>query len=249
MDDTSRIPPLPRQVEATLDEGRVYLLQVKEDALSPEAMLHALVGLVQTQELTKLEAVRRARAVWDELSSPRIDQSENPLVVAQGIGAAAGVASGGIALPTTLEELRSLPPGSIVVADYLAMDLGEHDLQAVAGVLTIKGGMGSHAANLARKIGLPCIAGCQALAINIQDQAISLGGKIFKVGEQISLNGSTGEIYPGPIKVAPPPLIRYLQTRTVPDLFEDPDTFGFYQDYQTMLLWARELDIYLPKLG
>ncbi len=227
MADTSvEILRAPAQLEITVEAGQPYVLQLKKETLSPPAMLHALVQMADEGIISRKEAVLRAKEIWHLLAIGSFDEKTKPDAVANGIAASAGVASGKIALPQSIEELCRVPDGAIIVAEYLDPEAAIDDLKPTWGILIQKGGVNSHAANVARKENLPCVAGCKDLTIDYTARTITISGQVFQEGDHISIDGTFGQVFPGKLEA----------TKT-----EVPD-------HKIILAWAEEEEIFLPKI-
>ncbi len=217
----------PAQLEITVEAGRPYVLQAKKETLSPSAMLHALVQMADEGIISRKEAVLRAKEAWNLLATNSFDEESKPEAIANGVAASAGAVSGKIALPQSIEELSNVPDGAIIVAEYLDPEAAIDDLKSTWGILTQKGGVNSHAANVARKEGLPCVAGCKDITIDYAARTVTINGHVFQEGDHISIDGTFGQVFAGELEVI---------KSNVPD-------------HKIILDWAEEEEIFLPKLS
>lgn len=186
-----------QDVEFTIDDGRLFILQTRNAKRTASAAVSHLHQFVKEKVITRKEALER-------LSFDQVKQMLHPSLkpteaepLGRGLPASPGAVSGKIALdPETAVQWRRAEQKVILVRketspeDILGMSVSE-------GILTATGGMTSHAAVVGRGMGKACVVGCQALRIDEAKREIQLGEHSLKEGEEITLNGSTGEVYAG----------------------------------------------------
>ena len=186
-------------IEFTIEDGRLWMLQVRVGKRSPQAALRIAVDMAEDQEfpLTRDEAVRRVLPI---LANPPVvarptDHEITPRV--KGLAASPGTASGPIALtPETAIEAAEAGRVAILVRAETSPD-DVHGMAKAAGILTSRGGLASHAAVVARGWGIPAVVG--ATDIEIEADVVRLGDRSLRPGEVITIDGSTGEVFEGEV--------------------------------------------------
>jgi pyruvate,orthophosphate dikinase len=186
-------------IEFTIEDGRLWLLQVRVGKRSPQAALRIAVDMAEDPAflLSRAEAVERVRAVLAD--PPRSAGVRNPAAVAflTGLPASPGTASGPI-VTDPAAAVRSAEVGrrAILVRAETSPD-DVHGMAAAAGILTSRGGLASHAAVVARGWGIPAVVG--ATELEVGDGRLSVNGRAFPAGDDITIDGSTGEVFEGSI--------------------------------------------------
>ncbi|MCB1517814.1 MAG: hypothetical protein KDJ19_09400, partial [Hyphomicrobiaceae bacterium] len=179
-------------------EGRLAFLSARGAPASAEADLNAAVDRAERGIWSTREAVNAiAPKQLSQLLHPRLTRDENRHPIASGLGVALGAATGKIAFsPEDAGRLRARGIHSILVM----METGPTDVEgmhAASGILTARGGMTSHAAVVARVIGRPCVAGVRTLSIDEAEQTCRIGEQVFRAGEDITIDGTHGEVFRG----------------------------------------------------
>ncbi len=191
-----------QDMEFTIEEGKLYFLQTRNGKRTAEAAINIACDLVDEGVIDKKEAVLRIEAKsLDQLLHPTFDKDalKNGKVVGTGLPASPGAAAGRIVFSAEDAKEKSKDGRVILVR----LETTPEDIEGMAaseGILTVRGGMTSHAAVVARGMGTCCVSGCGDIKINEEAKEFSLGGVTFKEGDYISLDGSTGNIYEGDIK-------------------------------------------------
>ncbi len=199
-----------QDVEFTVEDDVLYMLQTRAAKRTAAAAIKAAVDMVDEGVISREEAVVRIDpAHLDQLLHPRIDPDTAPEPVAKGLNASPGAASGAIVLDadTAVERAKGEP---VVLVRYETTPDDIHGMIAAQGILTVHGGMTSHAAVVARGMGKPCVAGCEGLSI--EDGVIRLGGHELREGDVITIDGGSGQVYLGRIDLVPPQLNDDFQT-------------------------------------
>jgi pyruvate,orthophosphate dikinase len=210
-----------QDIEFTVEEGKLYLLQTRSAKRTAAAALKAAVDMVDEGLISREEAVARIDpGQLDQLLHPRIDPDASYEVVATGLNASPGAASGGIVFDADTAEDRGKNGTSVILVRWETTPDDIHGMIAAQGILTAHGGMTSHAAVVARGMGKPCVAGCEALSVDAKAKTASLNGHKLNEGDVITIDGGTGEVIIGEV-----PLIE-------PDINED---------FETVLGWADAL--------
>jgi pyruvate,orthophosphate dikinase len=184
-------------VEFTIERGRLWILQTRVGKRSPAAGLRMAIDMATEPDfpLERREAVERVAHVLDD--PPKATGPRDPAAVAltTGLAASPGIGSGEIAIdPTAAAEAAEAGRSVILVRSETSPD-DVHGMAKAAGILTARGGLASHAAVVARGWGIPAVVG--AAEVRLGDGSVSIGGQTFAVGDEISIDGSTGEVFAG----------------------------------------------------
>jgi pyruvate,orthophosphate dikinase len=211
-----------QDIEFTVEEGRLYILQTRNGKRTGLAAVNIAVEMVGEGLISREEALLRVEpAHIEQLLHPQIDPTQpmpQPLD-SKGLPASPGAAVGRIVLNSEeavkqfqeVQEARSAGKGGgvhysgrfILVREETAPD--DIDGMVVAqGILTARGGMTSHAAVVARGMGKPCVASCPTLSIDDATETVTIGGFAFKAGDYLTIDGTTGTVYPGELKLRAP---------------------------------------------
>jgi pyruvate, orthophosphate dikinase len=194
--------------EFTIENERLFMLQTRTGKRTASAAVKIAVDMVQEGLIGKEEAVLRIDpAQLDQLLHPVIDPSQKIEVAATGLPASPGAASGVIAF--TADEAVEMAtaqklPTILVRQETVPDDI--HGMDAAMGILTARGGMTSHAAVVARGMGKPCVAGCEALHIDEHHRILKIRDKTVKHGEYITIDGGKGQVILGKVKLMEPEL-------------------------------------------
>ena len=189
-------------MEFTIEDGKLYFLQTRNGKRTAQAAIQVACDLVDEGMITPQEAVLRIEAKsLDQLLHPAFDAAElkNGKQIGEALPASPGAAAGRIYFNAD-DAVAAHAAGSRVI--LVRQETSPEDIEgmhAAEGVLTMRGGMTSHAAVVARGMGTCCVSGCGDLKVHEEDKFIELGGYTIKEGEYISLDGSTGKIYLGDI--------------------------------------------------
>jgi pyruvate, orthophosphate dikinase len=196
-----------QDLEFTVEQGKLWMLQTRSGKRTAKAALRIAVELANEGLISKHEAVTRVDpASLDQLLHPTIDPDAERSVIATGLPASPGAASGEIVF--TADEAETLGGHGrrviLVRAETSPEDI--HGMHAAQGILTARGGMTSHAAVVARGMGKPCVSGAGALRIDLANNTLSAGGVTLKKGEVITIDGSTGQVLAGKVAMREPEL-------------------------------------------
>ena len=196
-----------QDLEFTIERGKLWMLQTRSGKRTAKAALKIAVDLQQEGKITSDEAVMRIDpASLDQLLHPTIDPAAHRDVVAKGLPASPGAASGKIAFsPLEAEAIAQRAEKAILVRIETSPE-DINGMQAADGILTSRGGMTSHAAVVARGMGKPCVSGAGMLKINYADGVMQVGGRTFHSGDIITIDGATGEVMAGEIQMLQPEL-------------------------------------------
>src|ERR671937_300040 len=202
-----------QDIEFTVEEGRLYLLQTRSAKRTAAAALKAAVAMVGEGLITREEAVARIDpAQLDQLLHPRIDPDADVEVAAHGLNASPGAASGKIVLDADTAEERGVAGESVILVRWETTPDDIHGLIQAQGILTAHGGMTSHAAVVARGMGKPCVARCDELSIDPDARTITLGGQALSEGDVLTIDGGTGAVIIGEVPLVPPEVNDDLET-------------------------------------
>ena len=224
-----------QDMEFTIQEGRLFMLQTRNGKLTTHAAVKIAVDMVKEKLIDKRTAISRIDAnQLDQLLHPTFDPKAKRDVIARGLPASPGAAFGRVVFHADDAE-RLAAKGEVVI--LVRIETSPEDVGGMhvsQGILTTRGGMTSHAAVVARGMGTCCVAGCGSIQINYQKEAFTVDGKVVKKGDYISLDGTLGEVMLGKVPTVEPALsgdfnklmkwtdeIRRLKIRTNADTPED----------------------------
>jgi len=195
-----------QDVEFTVERGKLWMLQTRTGKRTAAAAVKIAVDMVNEGLITKEEALMRvAPAQVDQFLHPRFDPKavqkakEAGKLLAVGLNASPGAASGIVIFDADTAEERGKTGEAVILVRPETNPDDVHGMVQAQGILTQHGGMTSHAAVVARGWGKPCVAGCEALRINLDARKFTVDGKDIKEGDYISINGATGEVFEGSI--------------------------------------------------
>jgi pyruvate, orthophosphate dikinase len=210
-----------QDIEFTVEEGRLYLLQTRSAKRTAAAALKAAVSMVDEGLIGRDEAVVRIDpSQLDQLLHPMIDPNAKLEVAARGLNASPGAASGKVVLDADTAEERGRAGESVILVRWETTPDDIHGLIQAAGILTAHGGMTSHAAVVARGMGKPCVAGCEELTIDQDAHTITIAGQKLAEGDTITIDGGSGSVIVGQVDLVPPQI---------------------NEDFETILGWADDL--------
>ena len=193
-----------QDLEFTIQEGKLFILQTRNGKRTASAAVKIAADMVEEGLISNREAVMRVTPrELDMLLHPNIDPKEKYEVVGKGLPASPGAAVGQIVFTAEKAEEMAASGEKVILVrkETSPEDIGGMD--AAQGILTATGGLTSHAAVVARGMGKCCVAGCGALSIK-NDGSCTISGRVFREGDVITLNGSTGEVIPGPLTLIQP---------------------------------------------
>jgi pyruvate,orthophosphate dikinase len=195
-----------QDLEFTVERGKLFMLQTRSAKRSAEAAVRIALDLVGEGLIDRRRAVGMvdARAL-DQLFHARIDPAQTPLIAAKGLNASPGAATGQVVFSAddAVTWKAEGKPTILVRVETTPDDV--HGMIAAQGILTAKGGATSHAAVVARGMGKPCVAGCDALQIDRRTKRAHLGTEELREGDWITIDGTTGNVAIGKLELIPPP--------------------------------------------
>jgi pyruvate, orthophosphate dikinase len=196
-----------QDLEFTIEKGKLWMLQTRAGKRTAKAALKIAVEMVDEGLLSEEEAIGRVEpAALDQLLHPTIDPGAERDVVTTGLPASPGAASGAIVFTSdAAEEARAAGRKAILVrVETSPEDI--HGMHAAEGILTSRGGMTSHAAVVARGMGKPCVAGAGMLRVDYRNGVINVAGRRLNEGDIITIDGATGQVLLGEVKMQQPTL-------------------------------------------
>jgi pyruvate,orthophosphate dikinase len=194
-----------QDVEFTVESGRLYLLQTRGAKRTAAAAFACAVSLVDEGLIERSDAVRRIEPLSiDQLLHPTIDPDIAVDVVATGLAASPGAARGRAVFDADRAAAGAADGEDMILVrpETTADDI--HGLISARGVLTARGGMTSHAAVVARGMGKPCVAGCSALIVDVEDRSAVVNGRTIREGDVITIDGTAGHVILGAVELVEP---------------------------------------------
>jgi pyruvate,orthophosphate dikinase len=196
-----------QDLEFTIEQGKLWMLQTRNGKRTAQAALRIAVELAQEKLITKEEAVARIDpSALDQLLHPTIDPSAERKIIATGLPASPGAASGEIVFSSEEAELLKSQGRKVILVRIETSPEDIHGMHAAEGILTTRGGMTSHAAVVARGMGKPCVSGAGTLRVDYRAQTMTAGGVTMKKGDTLTIDGSTGQVLAGKVPMVEPAL-------------------------------------------
>ncbi|OGW27536.1 MAG: pyruvate, phosphate dikinase [Nitrospirae bacterium GWC2_57_13] len=206
--------------EFTVQENTLYMLQTRTGKRTAHAAVKIAVDMVKEGLISKEEAVLRVEpASLDQLLHPIIDPKAKITVVAKGLPASPGAASG-MAVFSADEAVKQAKKHPVILCRPETTPDDIHGMDAAKGILTARGGMTSHAAVVARGMGKPCVAGCESIRVDVKAKKFSVDKTTVKEGDWVTIDGGTGRVILGKVPT------------------KDPVVSG---DFGTLMQWADEV--------
>ena len=196
-----------QDIEFTVEQGRLYMLQTRNGKRTAQAALKIAVDLAAEGLITREEAIGRVEPeTLEQILHPSIDPKAPRDVIATGLPASPGAAVGKLVFDAgEAERLGSAGEAVILVREETSPE-DIHGMHAARGIVTARGGMTSHAAVVARGMGRPCVCGAGELHIDLQARELHARGRVFKAGDVVTVDGSKGEVLAGAMKMVEPEL-------------------------------------------
>jgi pyruvate,orthophosphate dikinase len=196
-----------QDVEFTIQLGRLWLLQTRSGKRTTDAALKISVDMAAEGLITRDEAVLRVDpSALDQLLHPTIDPAAENDLIAKGLPASPGAASGEIVFHAEMAEALRAKGRDVILVRAETSPEDVHGMHAAVGILTARGGMTSHAAVVARGMGRPCISGAGTLKIDANAGTMRAGVRTFRAGDVITIDGGNGRVYAGKAKMRAPEL-------------------------------------------
>ncbi len=227
-----------QDVEFTVQEGKLFMLQTRAGKRTAEAALKAAVDMVGEGLIDQRAAIARVDpAALDQLLHPTLDPNAAKEQIAAGLGASPGAATGEVVFTAEEAEKLAADNRDVILVRTETSPEDIHGMHAARGILTARGGMTSHAAVVARGMGRPCVSGAGMLKIDAARGEMSAGGVSIQRGEVITIDGTTGQVFKGKVAMRQPELtgdfgtlmgwadsVRRLKVRTNADTPADAAT-------------------------
>jgi pyruvate,orthophosphate dikinase len=227
-----------QDVEFTIQDGRLFMLQTRSGKRTAEAALKIAVDMVEEGLIDRNMAIGRVDPnSLDQLLHPTLDPNAAKELIATGLAASPGAATGEAVFTADEAEKLARDGNAVILVRAETSPEDIHGMHAAKGILTARGGMTSHAAVVARGMGRPCVSGAGALKIDAAQGVMTTGSVTIRRGEIITIDGSTGEIFKGAVPMRQPELtgdfatlmgwadsIRALKVRTNADTPTDATT-------------------------
>jgi pyruvate,orthophosphate dikinase len=196
-----------QDLEFTVEQGKLWMLQTRSGKRTAKAALRIAVELANEGLISKEEAVLRVDPLaLDQLLHPTIDPRAHRRVIATGLPASPGAASGEIIFSSDEAAELKADGRKLILVRVETSPEDIHGMHAAEGILTTRGGMTSHAAVVARGMGKPCVSGAGSLRVDYVARTMTVGGKAYKQGDFITVDGSTGQVLAGKIDMIEPQL-------------------------------------------
>jgi len=196
-----------QDLEFTVEQGKLWMLQTRAGKRTAKAALRIAVDLANESLITREEAVTRVDpASLDQLLHPTIDPKAERQVIATGLPASPGAASGEVVFSSDEAELLKTQGRKVILVRIETSPEDIHGMHASEGILTTRGGMTSHAAVVARGMGKPCVSGAGAIRVDYAAGTLQAGGVTVKKGDIITIDGSTGQVLTGRVAMQEPAL-------------------------------------------
>ena len=194
-----------QDIEFTIQQKTLYMLQTRNGKRTAAASLRIAVEMANEGLIDQKEAVRRVNpSALDQLLHPTLDPNAPRKLLAKGLPASPGAASGAVVFNADEAESRAGKGEAVILVRVETSPEDIHGMHAARGILTTRGGMTSHAAVVARGMGRPCVAGAGGIVVDYNAQTLSSGGQVVRGGDTITLDGSTGEVFLGSVSMVEP---------------------------------------------
>jgi pyruvate,orthophosphate dikinase len=222
--------------EFTVEDGKLFMLQTRNGKRTGLAAVKIACDMVKEKLIDWKTAVHRVPAEQlDQVLAPVFDRAavKAAALIAKGLPAGPGAASGKIYFnaESCVEAAASGEKVLLVRVETSPEDL--RGMIAAEGILTARGGVSSHAALVARQMGKVCVCGAGELQVNYAEKTLTVGGRVFKEGEYLSIDGTRGEVYDGQIKTAPSEIIQVLVEKSL-----SPAKSPIYKNFEQLMTWC-----------
>ncbi|WP_068076674.1 pyruvate, phosphate dikinase [Novosphingobium lentum] len=197
-----------QDIEFTVEQGKLWMLQTRSGKRTAKAALKMAVDMVHEGLIDEATAIARIDPMaLDQLLHPTLDPNAPRDVLTRGLPASPGAAAGAIVFDADTAEHRASLGESVILVRVETSPEDIHGMHAAKGILTARGGMTSHAAVVARGMGRPCVSGASALSIDMTTRTARIGDRALKEGELITLDGASGEVMAGEVAMVEPELV------------------------------------------
>jgi pyruvate,orthophosphate dikinase len=202
-----------QDIEFTIERGKLYMLQTRSGKRTAAAAMRIAVDMVKEKLITKKEAVLRIQPEQlDQLLHPCLDPKAKKEVIAKGLPASPGAATGQVVFDAdTAEKWVNDGKKKVILVRPETSPEDIHGMFVAEGILTARGGMTSHAAVVARGMGKCCVSGCSTIKVSEERKELIIGSRIIREGEFITLDGTSGEVILGQVPTITPTLNENFQ--------------------------------------
>jgi pyruvate,orthophosphate dikinase len=202
-----------QDIEFTIQNKKLYMLQTRTGKRTTAAALRIAVDMVEEKLITKQQGLMRiAPASLDQLLHPTIDSKAQRIILAKGLPASPGAATGMAVFDSDTAESMAADGHKVILCRTETSPEDIHGMHAAQGILTSRGGMTSHAAVVARGMGKPCVAGASDVIIDYKNRSMIINDASVVHGDIITIDGGTGDIMLGEIKMMQPVMTGYFAT-------------------------------------
>ena len=197
--------------EFTIERGKLYCLQTRNAKMNASAFIKTSIDMVNEGLISEKEAILRVQPdMLAQLLHPRLDPKAKIQVLAQGLPASPGAASGKMVFDADRAESKAKLGEKVILVREETKPDDIHGFFAAQGILTSRGGKTSHAAVVARSMGKPCVSGCEAILINHHAREAVISGVTLREGDVVTIDGSTGNVYQGSVPTIEPEFVEDL---------------------------------------
>jgi pyruvate,orthophosphate dikinase len=227
-----------QDIEFTVERNKLYMLQTRNGKRTAQAAIRMAVEMVEEGLISKEEGLLRVDPQsLDQLLHPMLDPKAPKTTLTKGLPASPGAAAGIVVFSADAAEARAAKGEKVILVRIETSPEDIHGMHAAQGILTARGGMTSHAAVVARGMGKPCVSGAGDVQVDYKSGQFTAGGKVVKMGDFVTINGSTGEVFLGEVPTIQPEMsgdfatlmqwadaARSLKVRTNADTPKDAQT-------------------------
>ena len=200
-----------QDIEFTIEKGKLYCLQTRNAKMNVAAFIKTSVDMVNEGLISEVEALLRIQPdMLEQLLHPRLDPDAKAEVLAQGLPASPGAASGKMVFDADRAESKAKLGEKVILVREETKPDDIHGFFAAQGILTSRGGKTSHAAVVARSMGKPCVSGCEAIVINDLSREAIISGVTLREGDMITIDGTTGNVYLDKVPTIEPEFVEDL---------------------------------------
>ena len=197
-----------QDIEFTVERGKLWMLQTRTGKRTAKAALKMAVDMVGEGLIDEKTAILRVDPMaLDQLLHPTLDPDAPRDILAKGLPASPGAASGAIVLDADTAQSHAERGEAVILVRVETSPEDIHGMHAAKGILTARGGMTSHAAVVARGMGRPCVSGAAGLSIDMANRTLRIGNRELKEGDIITLDGTTGDVMAGEVRTIEPELV------------------------------------------
>src|SRR5437016_5221736 len=224
-----------QDVEFTFEHGQLYMLQTRRAQRTGMAAVRVAVEMVDEGLITEDEAIQRVPPQdLDQLFHPMVDPRASVTVLAKGLPASPGAATGEVVFDADEAETLKKKGHDVILVRPETSPEDYHGIVAARAVLTARGGMTSHAAVVARGMGKCAVVGCKELEVDLEHRSFNVNGTVIAEGDWLTLDGATGRVFAGDLSTIPSEVVR-VTSGTM-----SPAQAPLYQSYSELLGWADE---------